>query len=452
MTWINYGSKSIKEIYLWNPWGSRLPSAYQEVEWIWTTWSQFINTWVNLWTTWIQVETKITVNTTSLWSYWLPVFWNYYNWDPWSVESAKYYNLTPYNNSWYFWTYNNSSWYAWTYSTTIWTQYTIVFNNSSNYFTVNWTNMASVSWAKAYSSLYTLAISRRWTIRSWDVFYGQFNYHYFKVYDRNTWAYVRDMIPCYRKSDNVIWMYDLINNQFYTNNWTWTFTKWADVNYDYTPIKAVYYGSINIRPSQMSWYQKVEYIANSWTQWIDTGLRIWAWYRTVQKAMFTASTTNSFPWFIWWYLGGNYRAYLCWVTSSSWLHSWWIYTSFAESPYNGITWFSLNTTHEYDVKFASWDSYIKFDWDTKVRNTASWSTSATYTYNLFANNSSDWRGINPWMRIYSAKFYNTSNVLVRDFVPCYRISDNVIWMYDLVEWKFYTNSWSWTFTKWANVN
>lgn len=40
---------------------------------------------------------------------------------------------------------------------------------------------------------------------------------------------VRYMIPCYRKSDGVIGMYDLINDKFYTNTGSGTFTKGDDV-------------------------------------------------------------------------------------------------------------------------------------------------------------------------------------------------------------------------------
>lgn len=39
-----------------------------------------------------------------------------------------------------------------------------------------------------------------------------------------------DLIPCYRKSDGVIGMYDLISNLFYTNAGSGSFTKGADVN------------------------------------------------------------------------------------------------------------------------------------------------------------------------------------------------------------------------------
>ena len=55
-----------------------------------------------------------------------------------------------------------------------------------------------------------------------------FDLSYCKIYEN--WTLIRDFVPCYRKSDNVIWLYDLVNNQFYTNSWSWTFTKWPDVN------------------------------------------------------------------------------------------------------------------------------------------------------------------------------------------------------------------------------
>lgn len=50
---------------------------------------------------------------------------------------------------------------------------------------------------------------------------------YFQIYDNNT--LVRNFIPCYRKSDNVIGLYDSVNGTFYTNAGSGTFTKGADV-------------------------------------------------------------------------------------------------------------------------------------------------------------------------------------------------------------------------------
>lgn len=38
-----------------------------------------------------------------------------------------------------------------------------------------------------------------------------------------------DLVPCYRKADNVIGMYDIVNDVFYTNAGSGTFTKGQDV-------------------------------------------------------------------------------------------------------------------------------------------------------------------------------------------------------------------------------
>lgn len=48
-----------------------------------------------------------------------------------------------------------------------------------------------------------------------------------KIYDNDT--LVRDFIPCYRKSDNVVGLYDLVNNVFYTNAGTGVFSYGGEV-------------------------------------------------------------------------------------------------------------------------------------------------------------------------------------------------------------------------------
>lgn len=50
---------------------------------------------------------------------------------------------------------------------------------------------------------------------------------YFQIYDGETLEC--DLVPCYRKSDNVIGMYDLVSGNFRTNVGSGTFTKGADV-------------------------------------------------------------------------------------------------------------------------------------------------------------------------------------------------------------------------------
>lgn len=55
-----------------------------------------------------------------------------------------------------------------------------------------------------------------------------------KIWDNGT--IVRDFIPCYRKSDNVIGMYDLVTKTFFTNSGTGTFTKGNDKNHYKIPV------------------------------------------------------------------------------------------------------------------------------------------------------------------------------------------------------------------------
>ena len=216
----------IKRVLIWQNWQekqiypARLPSAYQEVEYIQTTGTQFINTWVFAYNNY-QTETKIEVTWTTQDT---PVFWSidstgWGNWLWW------YYHLTPYNSKWYAWINNSeSSW--WTYNPTSWTQYTIVYNNTNNYLNVNGTDLFSVSWTVWYSWT-NIWISSRW--QWWNRRYWRFKYFYFKIYDKTAGQYIKNLVPCYRKSDNVIGMYDTIDNQFYTNSWTGTFTKWPNV-------------------------------------------------------------------------------------------------------------------------------------------------------------------------------------------------------------------------------
>ena len=69
--------------------------------------------------------------------------------------------------------------------------------------------------------------------------------YYFKIYDNN--ILVRDFVPCYRKSDNVIGLYDKVNSVFYTNAGTGTFLKGNDVKLavkDKAQVNTIYGNSV----------------------------------------------------------------------------------------------------------------------------------------------------------------------------------------------------------------
>lgn len=74
------------------------------------------------------------------------------------------------------------------------------------------------------------------------------------------------------------------------------------------------------------------------------------------------------------------------------------------------------------------------------------------TLNLFAcNDESIGEGYSKsYSRIYYFRMSN-NGILIRDLIPCYRISDDVIGMYDMVNGVFYTNKGTGTFLKGADV-
>lgn len=65
-----------------------------------------------------------------------------------------------------------------------------------------------------------------WTDISWS---ASWDCKLIQIFDKNN-VLIRNMIPCYRKSDGEIGMYDTINNIFYTNFGTGSFLKGNDVN------------------------------------------------------------------------------------------------------------------------------------------------------------------------------------------------------------------------------
>ena len=174
-------------------------------------------------------------------------------------------------------------------------------------------------------------------------------------------------------------------------------------------------------PNIPSEYQEVEYIESSGTQVIKTWVYMdTTWYRATLEYQNT-STSPSDQAVLWYYMNSEAYAYRTWY---------WTWNE----------WFTLS------------------EWGTSLnKQIATWSwttrTNSNYQFYIFAKQRYDNGNYdsNAYCKLYSCKIYNSSNELIRDFVPCYRKSDNVIWLYDKVGWQFYENQWSWTFTKWSDV-
>ena len=75
-----------------------------------------------------------------------------------------------------------------------------------------------------------------------------------------------------------------------------------------------------------------------------------------------------------------------------------------------------------------------------------------YNTYLFGNNSGgsfNFGGLG--CRIYYLKFYDDTDTLIRNFIPCYHKTSGEIGMYDTVTQTFYTNAGSGSFTKGQDV-
>lgn len=203
-------SGELKNAYI-GEYTGRLPSTYQEVEYIWNSWTQYIDTgyYPNDKTT---VQAKF-------------IYTNY----SWGLllgggtsSEADQLKLFRYQNNTYLdygsWDRYNRIYGSYITSTT--DIYEVEFGN--RYVKDIPTDTVKISWSTVSFSAKSYTFKILYVGRDFAKMY------YVKIYDN--WTLVRDFVPCYRKSDNVIWMYDLVNKQFYTNAWSGTFTKWNDVN------------------------------------------------------------------------------------------------------------------------------------------------------------------------------------------------------------------------------
>ena len=106
-----------------------------------------------------------------------------------------------------------------------------------------------------------------------------------------------------------------------------------------------------------------------------------------------------------------------------------------------------------DYHILTWgNGALKINGETKLTMTND-SFASTLNVFLFAGNSNGSVGFFEGSGKTKVKWLKmTKNgVLVRDFIPCYRKSDNEVGLYDIIGQQFYTNQGSGNFLKGANV-
>ena len=232
--------------------------------------------------------------------------------------------------------------------------------------------------------------------------------YYCKIWDNDVLK--RDLVPCIRNSDNKPGLYDKVNKVFYVNK--------GSGEFNYGPLKSV---------PQI--YQQVDCIQNTDQQHIDTlvngnnvNLKICTEYEPAssgQMAIFSARTSFN-------------NGISFWTDG---------YCHFGNSSVQVP---GVSSTGKHRVELSKNGLYLD---GTKLNFTAG-TNMANANLILFRvlNDNRVFFG-----KIYSTKVYD-DNILIRDLVPCYRKSDNVIGMLDLVNNVFYTNAGSGKFLKGNSVN
>ena len=267
---------------------------YKEVEYIQSSWTQRIDTWINVSndsTYWFELKCNFDVARESVmdmgWDnsdvrrYWVQVgIWN------WQISRPMYGTNDDYAN----FVYNPTP--------QTWVDYTMVYNyNWNRSWSLNWTTYASNLSVGSFTYNYNWNIFCQ-TLNNWTYArFSKFKLYYMKIYHGTT--LVRDFVPCYRLSDNVIWLFDKVNNKFYANAWTGTFTKGNDVKTFQAEVKNIYIGEYGWKPlNPKCWYKfDWDYTDATGTYWVASWTSTFQTLSSGVKVLQTnGSNTVNLPW------------------------------------------------------------------------------------------------------------------------------------------------------------
>ena len=336
-----------------------LPNEYQEVTYIQSSWTQYIKIWTQFKTSYkIVIDFQMTV---TWWDY-VPIW----------VRTADWWNKRYWIDAWSSYFKVIAGWGDW--------NNTIAEDTNRHTITLD-KSTAIVDWT-SYSVQYADYTFNDWI---WVFYYHRIwetpdaissnKLYKLDIYDEN-WTHINELIPCYRKSDWVIWLYDLVNSVFYTNDWTGTFTKWADVNwYKIKKVRIwVNWVEKQIYPAGWKpWSNTVAYYKFDWnlndSSWNSRNLSMatWSftywteswWWKYVLTNKSAYSNTISMPlsanWTVSFYACSPQSVtndYSCTFFDFQWQNWWWIQLR-PENPNWIITFWSTSASNP----IWNWDYY-----------------------------------------------------------------------------------------------
>lgn len=254
----------------------------------------------------------------------------------------------------------------------------------------------------------------------------------------------RDFIPCYRKSDNVIGMFDRVHRVFYVNEGSDSFLKGEN---QYTPPD-VFTPSLPEEVLLPINYQRVTYLQSNGSQYIDTGLPVHMNWK--YEIVFQQTDTSTYrAWGA--FNQSSYRGPNC---SLTYISNPKIFALRWESQSNNERYVALPEvdTNKHTLLVDNGEAF--FDGVDKGR-TAGHSTSFVSSCNAFLFTINP-KGATPTAtlhgKIYSYKVWDENGIMQQWFVPCYhRAHPYTAGFYDIIGEQFYTNIGTGSFTKGDDV-
>lgn len=192
-------------------------------------------------------------------------------------------------------------------------------------------------------------------------------------------------------------------------------------------------------------YTQLEYIQSTGTQYIDTKFGNTQGWKVKLSYMFNdpSSGTHTIIGDLY-NSGGTYWRTYALASQGKW--SLGFYSNYAStgSVLAGVK-------YEIEARTVSGNGYLNVDGNTIFSYTTTYSAHPSTNTYLFAINFDDATDMGSGGRLYECKLYDHNDVLVREYIPVKRLSDNAIGLYDKVESKFYSNSGTGVFTAGAEV-
>jgi len=288
----------------------------------------------------------------------------------------------------------------------------------------------------------------------------------FKMYTND--VLIADMVPCYRKSDNETGMYDVVRNTFYPRYGTRQFYKGSDISGTMKEVKNIMtkvngsmkqVKAIKIKSAMLPVeYQQVSYIQSTGVQGVYTGITVGAnQEEKIELKMAVVSYgTRDVECFLGWSVSPTTKARYQLMNN----YGNGLYFLFGDKSCQ-ITNFTVETVYDVSIETSTGATGGSSSATVKVNG----AVDGTITGAVFGSTSYETASLNACaanlnsgsipsspskMKIYSLKAYK-NGVLEKDLVPCYRKSDNMTGLYDIVSGTFYERQGVAQFTKGANV-